>query len=284
MRVIDSRKASLAGTLLVASFGADVALMVLSLAVNRLVMPSFDGPWFVVEQLLWLATSVVTIVGLVTLSGAVEERALPLAAALAWIVMALMDVVSFATLKANFTSPTVSVLFNDLNMLVSLGGRGLLLVLLARLTMASRPWMVPLLATVGVLSLGCSALSLAMAHQVVSTELYRSPFYGVGTMALSLFNLAALFVAALLAKASLGEAQLAPARERALGLDAQAQGEPVSPASDFVVGGILLLVGIGVTAVSLSAASNGGRYIVATGAIGVGLGRLVRGFIRLGKS
>lgn len=283
MRVIDPQKASLAGTLLAAALGADVAILVLSLAVNRLLMPSFDGPWFVVEQLLWIASSVVAIVGLVTLANAVEERTLPLVTALASIAVVLVDVVSFATMKVNVTSPTVSMLFNDLSLFVSLAGRGLLLVLLARLTMASRPWMVPLLATVGVLLLGRTGLSVARMHGLVSTEVFRSPFYGWGTMALSLFNMTAIFVAALLAKAALGEAQLAPARERALGLDTQAPA-PVSPASDFVVGGVLLLVGVGVTVVSLSAASNGGRYLVATGAIGVGLGRLIRGFIRLGKS
>jgi hypothetical protein len=43
------------------------------------------------------------------------------------------------------------------------------------------------------------------------------------------------------------------------------------------------MVGIGVTVVSMEAASNGGRYVVATGAIGVGLGRIIRGFIRAGR-
>jgi hypothetical protein len=53
---------------------------------------------------------------------------------------------------------------------------------------------------------------------------------------------------------------------------------------DFLVGGIFLLVGLGVTAMSFSAsASTGGRYIVATGAIAVGVVRLVRGLVRLGK-
>lgn len=37
-----------------------------------------------------------------------------------------------------------------------------------------------------------------------------------------------------------------------------------------------MAVGLGVTVVSMEAASNGGRYVVATGAIGVGVGRLIR--------
>ncbi len=59
---------------------------------------------------------------------------------------------------------------------------------------------------------------------------------------------------------------------------------PVSPLADFLVGGLLLAVGLGVTVVSMEAASNGGRYVVATGAIGVGVGRLIRGLIRLGRA
>lgn len=60
--------------------------------------------------------------------------------------------------------------------------------------------------------------------------------------------------------------------------------EATSPISDFLVGGILLAVGIGVTVASLAAASDGGRYVVATGAIGVGLVRIICGFVRLGRS
>lgn len=280
MRVTDSQKASLGGTLIAASFGANVALLVLSMAINRVVMPSFDGPWFIVEQLLWLASSAVTVVGLVVLSSAVEERGLPQATAVVWIVMALVDLVSLGTSRLGLSG---GMWVNDLDMLVSLVGRGLVLVLLARITMESRAWMVPLLATVGVLTVARTALSVALMHQVVGRELYASPFYGLGTMAVSFFNTGAIFFAAIIARAVLSGAQAVPARERAGLLVPVQTAEPVSPAADFLVGGILLAVGIGVTMVSLSVASNGGRYVVATGAIGVGLGRLIRGLIRLAK-
>lgn len=281
MRVTDSQKASLAGTLIAASFGANAALLVLSMAINRVVTPSFDGPWFIVEQLLWLASSVVTVVGLVVLSSAVEERALPQATAVVWIVMALVDLVSLGTSRLGLGAGGLWV--TDLNMLVSLVGRGLVLVLLARITMESRAWMVPLLATVGVLTVARTALSVALMHQVVGRELYASPLYGLGTMAVSFFNSGAILFAAIVARSVLSGAQAVPARERAGLLVPVQTAEPVSPAADFLVGGILLAVGVGVTMVSLSVASNGGRYVVATGAIGVGLGRLIRGFIRLAK-
>jgi hypothetical protein len=100
-------------------------------------------------------------------------------------------------------------------------------------------------------------------------------------MAVSLFNVVAMLVVMLAVKAAVSGASVVPAGAAA-GLVPSPE-VPESPAADFVVGGILLLVGVGVTVVSLAAASNGGRYLVATGAIGVGLGRLIRGFIRLAK-
>jgi hypothetical protein len=61
---------------------------------------------------------------------------------------------------------------------------------------------------------------------------------------------------------------------------------PVSPAADFGIGAALLLGGLVVSVASYSFASSGsggGRYVVATGLIGVGLGRLIRGIIRASK-
>ncbi|MFZ5443913.1 MAG: hypothetical protein ACOZQL_28165 [Myxococcota bacterium] len=280
MRVTDSPKASLAATLLAASFGANLGLMLLSMAVTRLLTPSFDGPWFMVEQLLWLGSTVVTVVGLLMLANAVEERGLPMTTAVLWILMALVDLVSMLGMRGGLG--VGGMWLNDLNMLVSLTARVAVLALLAKISVESRAWLLPLLATVAVLSVGRSALSVALMHGVLDRELYRLPAYSLGTFAVSLFNAVAVFVAALVAKTVIGGAQAMPARERA-GL-VPATEEQVSPASDFLVGGILLAVGIGVTLMTLAAASNGGRYIVATGAIGVGLGRLIRGFIRLGKS
>jgi hypothetical protein len=56
-----------------------------------------------------------------------------------------------------------------------------------------------------------------------------------------------------------------------------------SPGRDIAIGAIWLGAGLLVTLVSYSAAAseNGGRYVVATGAIAYGLSRLVRGFVKL---
>lgn len=263
-----------------ASFGANIALQVLTMAIDSMVTPRFDGPWFLVQQLLWLASSVVTVVGLVLLASAVEERVLPQTTAVVWILMSLLDLVDLATMRLGEGGS--GGWLNDLYLLISLVGRVLVLVLLARITMETRAWMVPLLATVGVLSVARMALSVAAMHQLVGRELLLSPLYGPVNIAVSLFKSGAVFLAAMVARSVLSGAQAVPAREEA-GRMGPVQTEPMNPTADFLVGGILLAVGVGVTVVSLSVASDGGRYVVATGAIAVGLGRLIRGFIRFGK-
>lgn len=278
MRVTDSARASSAATLLVAGFAANLGLTFLSWVINLVLSPSFDGPWRTIEELLWTGSSVVLVIGLLQLAGALEDRTLPLVTAVAWIAMTLVDL---AGLVLQHTAGDLGRYAWDLSALLSLGARGLLWVLAARLAMATRAWVVPLLGVVAILSLGRTALSVATSHQLVSTELYRSPFYGPVSMAVSLFNVVAMLVVMLAVKAAVSGASVVPAGAAA-GLVPSPE-VPESPAADFVVGGILLLVGVGVTVVSLAAASNGGRYLVATGAIGVGLGRLIRGFIRLAK-
>lgn len=53
--------------------------------------------------------------------------------------------------------------------------------------------------------------------------------------------------------------------------------------NDIVFGGILLVIGIGITAVTHDHASReGGTYVVAYGPIVVGFIKLMRGFMRLG--
>lgn len=65
--------------------------------------------------------------------------------------------------------------------------------------------------------------------------------------------------------------------------------QPIMQASGMrliVTGVALLVLGVGVTAMSYSAASSGsggGRYVIATGAIATGLVQLVRGLARLGN-
>jgi hypothetical protein len=253
--------------------------MCLAFAVNTFVRPNYGGPWGVVEQLMWLITTVVMVVGLFLLSKGVDEKNLALGAAAAWGVSALFAVFSLAVERGG---SGFGHLFYDANMLVSLVARLLLLSVLVRITQATKAWVMPLLATVALLTVMRIGLSLAMSVLAVDSlrELYMSALFRMGMMGSSLFNSAAIFASAWVAREAL---RGAPSAAEGHALLVPSAAAPISPAADFVVGGILLLVGIGVTVVSLAAASNGGRYVVATGAIGVGLGRLIRGFIRLSK-
>ncbi len=53
--------------------------------------------------------------------------------------------------------------------------------------------------------------------------------------------------------------------------------------SDMVIGGLIALVGIVVTAVTYSAASGGGRYVIAWGAIVFGAIRFFKGLSKMGS-
>ena len=173
---------------------------------------------------------------------------------------------------------------SDGSLLLSLVSRGLLILVMVQLTMRTHAWVLPLLGMVALLSVMRSAFSAAMQHQLVDYELYRQPLYRFAMPIVSLFNACALAAGgfAVKAVASSGPTMSTPELVAAAGLR-PAEPERLSPATDFLVGGILLMVGIGVTVVSMQAASNGGRYIVATGAIGVGIGRIIRGFIRMAR-
>ena len=175
-------------------------------------------------------------------------------------------------------------MLTDGSTLLSVFARAMLLLCIARLAMKDHAWVLPLLATVALLTLLRSAFSLASIHHLTPDGLHSSAIYRFMFPLVSFFNATALVVAAAALKASVaGGSQNTPALVAAAGLQ-PAPAAPVAPAADFLVGGILLAVGIGVTGVSLAAASNGGRYVVATGAIAVGAGRIIRGFVRLGRS
>jgi hypothetical protein len=55
----------------------------------------------------------------------------------------------------------------------------------------------------------------------------------------------------------------------------------VSAAREIIIGSVFLLGGLAVTLISYSAASGGGRYVIASGAIAFGLVRLIRGLVRI---
>lgn len=290
MNVTDSQRATSAATLVLGGLGANLGLTLLSYLVNFVMPGSYDGPWPMIEELLWLGAVAVLVVGMFQLAGSVDDGAVLRIAAGVLIFNALIDTGLTLFMRRGESGISVGMLgpyISDASILLSIAARGMLIFALVQLTMKTHAWVLPLLGTVAVLTVMRSALSVAMMHQVVDYELYRNPAYRFGMPLVSLFNAGGLLVAAFALKAAVAGAvpgaSNTPALVAAAGLR-PAEPEPVSPASDFLVGGILLVVGIGVTAVSLSAASNGGRYVVATGAIGVGLGRIIRGLIRMGRT
>ena len=279
MRVTDSTRATSAAALMVGALAANLGLTLLGFAVNFAIQPSFDGPWRIVESLLWMSTTLAIAVSFFQLAAAVEEKTLPTLAAVTWVLSSFFDLGGIFVERIGFGS--WSTLFFDADLLLSLLAPGLLLAVLIRVTMSTRAWVVPLLAVVGVLTLLRTGLSVSLMHSDTARDFYQHPLYGLGTIGSRLFNSVGVLVAAWAMREVFKGSTATPAGAAA-GLVPVAA-EPIKPAADFVVGGILLVVGIGVTVVSLSVSSNGGRYVVATGAIGVGLGRLIRGFIRLGK-
>lgn len=284
MNVTDSSRASAATTFIVAGLAANVGLTLLSFGVSRLMPGSYEGVWPIINELFWLAATGVLVTGLLQLAGAVSDGTVLVVTAVVMIVNALIDLAVTVLLRKFFG---FTQLVEDGSLLLSMFTRGLLIFTLVRLTMKTHAWVLPLLGLVAVFTVLRSALSVAMMHQLVDTELYRNPVYWFGMPLVSLFNVSAMLVGGLASRSAVAMASTPGVGTQALVAAAglrPAEPERLSPATDFLVGGILLLVGLGVTFVSMEAASNGGRYVVATGAIGVGLGRIIRGLVRAGRN
>lgn len=297
MRATDSERAGAASMLLVVAFGLDLGLMVLGYAVRFVKPDLMSRPLFLIEELAWLVIAMVVIVGLLQLASLVTEKSLAVVTAIAWVGMALMDLASALTLHlatsfdgdpSRFHLPSeISTLIFDLSTLVSLAARGVLFFFFIRVTLKTSAWVLPVLATTYLFSLVRNGMYLVVNHSGGSGyELYKSDAWRYGSMIAGLLSAIALLASAIAVHQTL--------KGQAPGLEQPRQGEltgqgvvatpPAAPGMDFLVGGILLLVGVVVTVISMEAASSGGRYVVATGAIGVGLGRIIRGFIRLAKS
>lgn len=284
MNVTDSRRATSAAWLVIAGLGANLFLTVTSMLIGWLIPGSYEGSWPLIQDLLWLGAVGVLAVGLFQLAGAVDTKALLQVSAAALIINGLLDT-AVGQLVPKLSGPLsdFAPFIWDADVVLYLGVRLLLVWTLASLTMQKSAWVIPLLGTVAVLSIGRTALTLLMTHRLAGPELYASVWYRVGTAGVSLFNAVAMLVGAFAVQAAVVGGPNTPALVAAAGLQ-PAPAAATPPIADFLIGGILLAVGIGVTVVSLAAASNGGRYVVATGAIAVGVGRIIRGFMKLGRA
>lgn len=278
--------------LLIVAFAANLGLLALSYAVSFAVEDSWKGPWPIIEELMWLGVSVLAVVGLLQIASVVEEKALPILSAVGWIVMALADLA--ATLFMHFTMnqeeghrldlpSELGTLVYDASTLLSLGSRAVLFFFFIKVTLSTRAWVTPLLAIAFLFALLRNGLTLVISHTHSGYELYSNPVFRYGTMFATIYGGVVSIVAAWAVMQTFKGISAAPPTAQQ-GLQPAIETAPASPQLDFVIGGILLVVGIALTLISMEAASNGGRYVVATGAIAVGLGRIIRGFIRLGRS
>lgn len=289
MKFGDAGRARSALTLLLVASAARLGLYVLEQLISRLAHDVYGSPTELVLQLFWVGLAGVTVVGLIQLSSALEDSLLPVLTAALVSLNAVGDLaISVMSVTGNLGifGAGSSALFG-LSMLFSLVERGLLLWVLVSLATPRFSWTMPVAAVVMLLSTVRMAFSFAMSSGLVDPQqLYASGVYGLVTGLVSFGNAFAVLAITWFARLAVLEAAsgapAVPPREQGL-QPTTVVDTPASPTMDFVAGGALLLIGVAVTVVSVSAASNGGRYVVATGAIGVGIGRLIRGFIRLGK-
>ena len=283
MRVAEPAKARSALTWLGVLFFVEVGLTVVSLVVTQ-ALSSADNfeaitGWFKLQPLLWLPVSAGFVFSLFTLTRSLEEpdlawgvtgaAALSLGLELYWAAISLTagegEPLAF--------SQTLSVLSIAASMLAVLG----CCVLIGRLGRSTG-----FAAAIGAFLVVRSGISLAAALRVGDEHL---PIwtYHLRTV-ISLACIVGLGALALHARRALEGASLGAPRP-----GEAAQLPPITEASGMrqvITGVVLLMLGIGGTALSYAAASSGsggGRYIIATGAIATGLVQLVRGLTRLGR-
>ena len=279
MRVIDSKKVS---TGLLVLMGTQLTGALLAFAYGPLM--GLSAQMELVFAAVWLLFSVVMCAGLAFVALGTEPPALAwLACVLELLTSVASELLQHATKLLGFGYQLVGALSGGLTLL-GLVERALVLWLLVSLLRGKHSWG-PMLA-VGLFGIGLarSALPFAISLGAMQMEFYSSPLYRVALIGMTVLSSGGSLVLTWFARKTTLEGDEAAVSPREAGLATPVPNAPASPAADFAIGAVLLVIGIGVTAVSMSAASGGGRYIVATGAIGVGLGRLIRGFIRLAKN
>lgn len=289
MRIVDSSKASSGLTLVLGGFGANFVLYLMNVVLSRVGV--WGSPAEVFFQLCWLGTAAVLAAGLVQVAMAVDAPGLVWATVALIAINAVLDL-GFRVLALQEGGLSMlgglSLALTNGSMLLSLIERGCIIWVLASLAMPRHAWAIVVGGLVMLLSLVRMSMQFAMSSGLVSAEeLYSSGVYPVVMPLIGFINSLSMVLIAFAALKSARESvggviPLIPPTEHGLHgppvVDA-----PASPMADFAIGGVVLLIGIGVTVVSAQAASNGGRYVVATGAIAVGVVRIIRGFVRLAR-
>ncbi|MFT3706372.1 MAG: hypothetical protein QM817_01770 [Archangium sp.] len=290
IRISDPARATNATQLMIIAFIANIGLILLGYVVIWLFPQAWGGPWQLVEELLWLAFSGVLVVALMMLGSVlIEHKTLAFVAAAFWIISSLSDLGATLLMQLQQGDRPLTLLpgalqtvYFDFSIVLTLVARALLFGFFVRLTLESRAWVLPMLVVAWLVSAARLVTSIAVSHMDRGYELYRTEAWRIGSVLATFVSAISALVAAMAVHSVVRGVSATPATAQA-GLVPPPVVEPVSAGADFAIGGIILAVGIGVTVVSMEAASNGGRYVVATGAIAVGIARIIRGLIRLGK-
>ncbi len=236
-------------------------------------------------ELVWLGMAVWMAVGLVMIATAVDRPGL------IWTTVALDAVSSVFSLGLTlglrateggsrmWLSPVSTLLT-----LFSLTERIVFLVLMVKLCGPKRTWALMVALVSGGIAVLRMVFSMALSFAVVS---YSSiiDWYPYVTGLMGLVGMGCSVALVVGVRSAMLEGSESPSPGAPSTSVPVPEAAPVSATADFGIGGALLLGGIVVSVVSYSLASSGGggRYVVATGLIGVGVGRIIRGFIRLGK-
>lgn len=286
MRVTDHARVASGTTLLFFGHAASFSLFVLSQLVGRIVPGFFGSPAELALQALWLGVAGVVVAGLVQVALGVDAPLVPWAAA-AFMILDELASLSLFALRATGNLGASSQFGFAVNVLFVFAQRGLVLWVLASLSRRRYAW-APVL---GVLTFAMTVLrwgfSMLLSLRFVEFSsvigIYGPVSAVIGLVSgLSALSLAYVARRAVHEEKAHGAAPEVPPQEQGLHAPVAAE-PPASLTADFAIGAVILLIGVVVTLVSVSAASNGGRYLVATGAIGVGLGRIIRGFVRLAR-
>lgn len=286
MKITNQPAALRGATLVVVHAIAGSALWLLNSVVLRLFSEgrheAIDGAL----TLAWLGLAVLLAVGVIFIGTASDRPGF------AWALVALIGVgelFSLAFSLSRLFAPGEFRLFSALSVpstLIGIAERVVFLVFFVALCGPRRPWALIVALVGGGLSVLRSVFFLVLPF-VGGTGLLLSPAYPWVLGVLGLVSMGTTLALSLGARASIADGSvLADGPGGAAVERPEVEERPANPGADFAIGAVLLAVGIGVTVMSYAAASSGGggRYVIATGLIGVGLGRLIRGLVRLSKS
>lgn len=278
---ITNQPAALRGANLLLGYAIGSAFAwVVSVVLSRVFSSSNFEASQAAQQLLWLGLSVVMAVGVILIATAVDRPAL------AWSLVALVAIGAMFdlgfTLLRLFAKDSFHLwsLFSWPSMLLGLAERVVFLIFLVTLCGPAKPWALIVALVAGAGSALRTLTSVLFTLRVIEFGQVMS-WYPYFTGVLGLVGLGSVLALVIGARSAIAQSVSSPGSPAS----AAAVEAPASPVADFGIGAALLALGVGVSVASYAAASSGsgGRYVVATGFIGVGLGRLIRGLIRLSK-